>query len=500
MTTPNFTQDVPQWIESASWQCITALLMLKNQSLTDDDVRGLHAAFHGFIAKHAPQPEAKEVAALESMLANEEQACMEALEERDTAIGFCDLFAATILGEDINWSCHETKWQEALDMMSNGKTIEVSGIMLRRSGDHAIVEAEVDGKWKEVIREYIDAPFSHIVEPAGIADAKESELNSVPDGVEATPTTAATDAASGVERFIVNNNSVRYACTKLAAVGDKVKVIGSNPPLHMNVEEISPTGGLYIKSPTGAWCMLLNSSQVEFVPEVTPAQPVEPQQASAERWRHFPLNMKSCADGEFVTAADHDAAIAELRAEVERVKQWELDAWRTVGNLEDAAEGRPIEIEDGKSPHPTVNVIAELREKLADEERRGDLHADLNKRVAEAIGNPFTGPGSSWHDLPEKVAALRTRAEAAEAEVARLHKIIGDCEMVAFDNSKPPQLWSWIGDWEGGAAEPLQRIKNAKDAVKEIASLTAQLAAANERVAEFEARLDAVRKMISAGQ
>lgn len=274
MTTPNFTQDVPQWIESASWQCITALLMLKNQSLTDDDVRGLHAAFHGFIAKHAPQPEAKEVAVLESMLANEEQACMEALEERDTAIGFCDLFAATILGEDINWSCHETKWQEALDMMSNGKTIEVSGIMLRRSGDHAIVEAEVDGKWKEVIREYIDAPFSHIVEPAGIADAKESELNSVPDGVEATPTTAATDAASGVERFIVNNNSVRYACTKLAAVGDKVKVIGSNPPLHMNVEEISPTGGLYIKSPTGAWCMLLNSSQVEFVPEVTPAHPV----------------------------------------------------------------------------------------------------------------------------------------------------------------------------------------------------------------------------------
>lgn len=67
---------------------------------------------------------------------------------------------------------------------------------------------------------------------------------------------------------------VRYACTKLAAVGDTVKVIGSNPPLHMKVEEVSPTGGLYIKSPTGAWCMLLNSSQVEFVPEVTPAHPV----------------------------------------------------------------------------------------------------------------------------------------------------------------------------------------------------------------------------------
>lgn len=67
---------------------------------------------------------------------------------------------------------------------------------------------------------------------------------------------------------------VRYACLKLAAVGDTVKVIGSNPPLHMKVEEVSPTGGLYIKSPTGAWCMLLNSSQVEFVPEVTIAHPV----------------------------------------------------------------------------------------------------------------------------------------------------------------------------------------------------------------------------------
>lgn len=76
--------------------------------------------------------------------------------------------------------------------------------------------------------------------------------------------------ASDCELVQPETPPVRYACTKLAAVGDKVKVIGSNPPLHMNVEEISPTGGLYIKSPTGAWCMLLNSSQVEFVPEVTP--------------------------------------------------------------------------------------------------------------------------------------------------------------------------------------------------------------------------------------
>lgn len=165
--------EVPQWLYDASTEVSARRMGVLPEYVLE------------IIASHAPQPEAKEVAVLESMLANEEQACMEVLKERDTAIGFCDLFAATILGEDINWSCHETKWQEALDMLSNGKTIEVSGIMLRRSGDYAIVEAEVDGKWKEVIREFIDAPFSHIVEPSGIANAKESELNSVPDGVEA---------------------------------------------------------------------------------------------------------------------------------------------------------------------------------------------------------------------------------------------------------------------------------------------------------------------------
>ena len=163
-----------------------------------------------FLARHAPKPQpqhgveqSSEVEQLKAKLADEELACSQVIDERDTAVGFCDLFSATILGEDINWSCHETKWQEALDMLSNGKTIEVSGIMLRRSGDYAIVEAEIDGKWREVIREFIDAPFSHIVEHAGIADAKESELNAVPRGVEESPQPA-----------------VRYACSKVAEVGD----------------------------------------------------------------------------------------------------------------------------------------------------------------------------------------------------------------------------------------------------------------------------------------
>lgn len=46
--------------------------------------------------------------------------------------------------------------------------ISITGLMLRRQGDHAIVEVEVEGVWVEIIKEHLDGNFSHIVEPAGI--------------------------------------------------------------------------------------------------------------------------------------------------------------------------------------------------------------------------------------------------------------------------------------------------------------------------------------------
>jgi len=44
------------------------------------------------------------------------------------------------------------------------------GIWLMTEGNHVIVRIERDGKWIEVIREYVGAvpPVSHIVEPTGI--------------------------------------------------------------------------------------------------------------------------------------------------------------------------------------------------------------------------------------------------------------------------------------------------------------------------------------------
>ena len=52
----------------------------------------------------------------------------------------------------------------------------ISAIWLRRVGDHAIVAVEIDGKWRDVITEFIDCPFSHIAEASRIRDAKETPL------------------------------------------------------------------------------------------------------------------------------------------------------------------------------------------------------------------------------------------------------------------------------------------------------------------------------------
>lgn len=52
--------------------------------------------------------------------------------------------------------------------MPKKDTIAVSGIHLYRLGKHVIVNAEIEGKWVEVIRELHDGQFSHIVEPGGM--------------------------------------------------------------------------------------------------------------------------------------------------------------------------------------------------------------------------------------------------------------------------------------------------------------------------------------------
>jgi hypothetical protein len=51
-------------------------------------------------------------------------------------------------------------------------TVYVSGLWLRKMGDHAEMLAEnpTTGEWVLLVSEQIDGNFSHIYEPAGIAD------------------------------------------------------------------------------------------------------------------------------------------------------------------------------------------------------------------------------------------------------------------------------------------------------------------------------------------
>jgi hypothetical protein len=58
-------------------------------------------------------------------------------------------------------------------------TIAITAVWLRRSGDHVVVSVEIDGVWREAIREFHEGPFSHIAEARG-ADRWQ------PDATEAT--------------------------------------------------------------------------------------------------------------------------------------------------------------------------------------------------------------------------------------------------------------------------------------------------------------------------
>ena len=61
-------------------------------------------------------------------------------------------------------------------MARERKGIKVTGIMLRGDGRDVVVEAEIGGKWVEIIRELVTCDgavhtVSHIVEPAGMRRA-----------------------------------------------------------------------------------------------------------------------------------------------------------------------------------------------------------------------------------------------------------------------------------------------------------------------------------------
>ena len=50
----------------------------------------------------------------------------------------------------------------------NHRVDRSGAIRLRRDGNYAVVEIEHEGNFVELIREYLEGPFCHIIEPAGI--------------------------------------------------------------------------------------------------------------------------------------------------------------------------------------------------------------------------------------------------------------------------------------------------------------------------------------------
>jgi hypothetical protein len=60
--------------------------------------------------------------------------------------------------------------------MAKHTPVVVSGIWLRAEGKHAVVLVERDGQWTEVIREFLESPFSHIIEPDGVRSRCDAAL------------------------------------------------------------------------------------------------------------------------------------------------------------------------------------------------------------------------------------------------------------------------------------------------------------------------------------
>lgn len=53
--------------------------------------------------------------------------------------------------------------------------VPVTAVWLRAEGKHAVVLVELEGKWIEVCREFMEGPFSHIVEGRGIDSRAEKQ-------------------------------------------------------------------------------------------------------------------------------------------------------------------------------------------------------------------------------------------------------------------------------------------------------------------------------------
>lgn len=66
-----------------------------------------------------------------------------------------------------------------------------------------------------------------------------------------------------------------------------------------------------------------------------------------------------------------------------------------------------------------LSMLQRLRKDVQDELASSDMHISLNRRAAKALGKPFEGENSSWHDIPEQIEALQETIERYEAAIKK---------------------------------------------------------------------------------
>jgi hypothetical protein len=261
----------------------------------------------------------------------------------------------------------------------------------------------------------------------------------------------------------------------------------------MKVEEISPTGGLYIKSLTGASCMLLNSSQVEFVPEIPPA--------TTPKW---PRYFRARHRGEVQwTQESPDAPVMQRRFNGTLVvygnKLENLMAYRDI--IETDAAGneltQPIEQQQASGVESKVDEVVMLAQDAAFARRDKSLFMvkEGSKFVsADRFIEAEAELASIKREYIEDASTNRQRIDDHEVLIAKLRRRLAARGATIAELTKSGEQASSIRD---GA---LAVCKNSHELVlgliNERNGLKKQLAAANERVAALEKERDGLRDQV----
>ena len=166
------------------------------------------------------------------------------------------------------------------------------------------------------------------------------------------------------------------------------------------------------------------------------------------------LTMGVCNRGTPGCSKEHKAA-PDVERLIERLRQFRLPV-DVAGSRMEWDRDWPLDrimVEAADALSAAHTREAALREELAGEIRAGDLHRGLNRRTAEALGKSSIGPESSWHDMPEIVAALRAENEQLREVLPELRR-----RWRQWCSSSRPQGYNPVyGEWSDPSDQCLER-------------------------------------------